>query len=167
MTVTQPTNPRARKGILAAAISIGLALAVAAIGGLATSSSVGSWYVTLNKPSFNPPSAVFAPVWTTLYILMALAAWRAWRSPAADDKRRRALMLYGVQLALNLAWSLIFFGLRRPDLAMIEIAVLLAAIVATTAAFARIDRPAAWMMAPYIAWVSFASLLNFAIWRLN
>ena len=167
MTVTQPTNPRARKGILAAAISIGLALAVAAIGGLATSSSVGSWYVTLNKPSFNPPSAVFGPVWTALYILMALAAWRVWRSPAAEDKRRPALILYGVQLALNLAWSLIFFGLRRPDLAMIEIAVLLAAIVATTAAFARIDRPAAWMMAPYIAWVSFASVLNFAIWRLN
>ena len=167
MTVTQPTNPRARKGILAAAISIGLALAVAAIGGLATSSSVGSWYVTLNKPSFNPPSAVFGPVWTALYILMALAAWRVWRSPAAEDKLRPALILYGVQLALNLAWSLIFFGLRRPDLAMIEIAVLLAAIVATTAAFARIDRPAAWMMAPYIAWVSFASVLNFAIWRLN
>lgn len=167
MTVTQPTNPRARKSLLAAAISIGLALTVAAIGGLATSSSVGSWYATLNKPSFNPPSAVFGPVWTTLYILMALAAWRVWRSPAADDKRRRALMLYGVQLALNLAWSLIFFGLRRPDLAMIEIAVLLAAIVATTAAFARVDRPAAWLMAPYIAWVSFASVLNFAIWRLN
>ncbi len=106
-------------------------------------------------------------MWTTLYILMALAAWRVWRSPAADDKRRRALMLYGVQLALNLAWSLIFFGLRRPDLAVIEIAVLLAAIVATTAAFARIDRPAAWMMAPYVAWVSFASVLNFAVWRLN
>lgn len=167
MTVTQPTSPRARKSLLAAAISIGLALTVAAIGGLATSSSVGSWYATLNKPSFNPPGAVFGPVWTTLYILMALAAWRVWRSPAADDKRRRALMLYGVQLALNLAWSLIFFGLRRPDLAVVEIAVLLAAIVATTAAFARIDRPAAWMMAPYIAWVSFASVLNFAIWRLN
>jgi len=167
MTVTQPTNPRARKSLLAAEISIGLALTVAAIGGLATSSSVGSWYATLNKPSFNPPSAVFGPVWTTLCILMALAAWRVWRGPAADDKRRRALMLYGVQLALNLAWSLIFFGLRRPDLAMIEIAVLLAAIVATTAAFARVDRPAAWLMAPYIAWVSFASVLNFAIWRLN
>ncbi len=167
MTVTQPGNPRARRGLLAAAASIGLALAVGAIGGIATSSSVGSWYAALNKPSFNPPSAVFGPVWTALYILMALAAWRVWRNPAGDDRRRPALILYGVQLALNLAWSLIFFGLRRPDLAMIEIAVLLVAILATTAAFARIDRPAAWMMAPYIAWVSFASALNFAIWRLN
>ncbi len=167
MTITQPTNPRARKGLLAAVLFVALSLAVGAIGGFATASSVTSWYLTLNKPSFNPPSAVFAPVWTTLYILMALAAWRVWRSPAADDSRRRALILYGVQLALNLGWSLIFFGLRRPDLAMIEIVVMLAAILATTAAFARIDRPAAWMMAPYVAWVSFASVLNFAIWRLN
>jgi benzodiazapine receptor len=167
MSVTQPTNPRARRGLLTAAISVGLALAIGGIGSLATSSSVGSWYATLNKPSFNPPSAVFGPVWTALYILMALAAWRVWRSAAPDRQRRQALLLYGVQLALNLAWSLIFFGLQRPDLASVEIVVLLAAILATTAAFARIDRPAAWMMAPYIAWVSFATLLTFSIWRLN
>lgn len=167
MTVTQPTNPRARKSLLAAGASIGLALVVGAIGGIATSSSVGSWYATLNKPAFNPPGAVFGPVWTALYILMALAAWRVWRAPAGDAPRRRALVLYGVQLALNLAWSLIFFGLRRPDLALLEIVVLLIAIIATTAAFARVDRPAAWMMAPYIAWVSFATLLTFSIWRLN
>lgn len=167
MTAADPDNPRARKGLVAAAVSVGLALAVGGLGSIATQSSVGSWYAGLNKPDFNPPSAVFGPVWTALYVVMALAAWRVWRSRAPDAQRRPALILYGVQLALNLGWSLIFFGLQRPDLALVEIAVLLIAILATTAAFARVDRPAAWMMAPYIAWVSFAGVLNFAIWRLN
>ncbi len=96
---------------------------------------------------------------------MALAAWRVWRSPAAS--RRAALILYAVQLVLNVAWSLVFFGLRRTDLALAEIAVLLAAVLATAAAFWRADRPAGLMMIPYIAWVAFASALNFEIWRLN
>ncbi|MCI3135641.1 TspO/MBR family protein [Phenylobacterium aquaticum] len=164
---THTLSPRAPKRLLPAVISIVLALAVGAIGGLATASSVTSWYVTLTKPVFNPPNAVFGPVWTTLYILMAVAAWRVWEVAPAGPVRRRAITLYAAQLGLNLAWSLIFFGLRRPDLALAEIAVLLAAVIATAIAFWRIDRPAGLMLVPYAAWVSFASVLNFAIWRLN
>ena len=156
-----------RGGLVSAAASVAIALAVGAVGGFATASSVTTWYAGLNKPSFNPPNGVFAPVWTTLYVLMALAAWRVWRADAADGRRRSALVLYAVQLALNLAWSLIFFGLRQPGLALGEVALLMAAAIATDAAFWRIDRPAGLMMAPYAAWVAFASVLNLEIWRLN
>lgn len=136
------------------------------IGGLATASSVTTWYAGLIKPPFNPPNAVFGPVWTTLYVLMALAAWRVWRAgPAA--RRRPGLILYAAQLALNLGWSLIFFGLRQPAIALAEVALLLAAVVATAVAFWHADRPAGLMMIPYAAWVAFASVLNFEIWRLN
>jgi tryptophan-rich sensory protein len=170
MTV-QSLKPGARGGLVSAAVSVAIALAVGAIGGFATASSVTTWYVGLNKPAFNPPNAVFGPVWTTLYVLMALAAWRVWRAgppgSSGGGRRRLALILYAVQLALNLAWSLIFFGLRQPGLALAEIAVLLAAVFATSAAFWRIDRPAGLMMVPYAAWVAFASLLNLEIWRLN
>jgi tryptophan-rich sensory protein len=163
---TLSLKPGAPNGLPAAVASVAIALAVGAIGGFATASSVTSWYVGLNKPAFNPPNAVFAPIWTALYVLMALAAWRVWRAPAGRA-RSAALLLYAVQLALNLAWSLIFFGLRRPDLALIEVAALLAAVIACAVAFWRIDRTAGLMLVPYAAWVAFASVLNFAIWRLN
>ena len=155
-----------RNGPLAALISIAAVAAVGVIGGLATASSVTTWYAGLNKPAFNPPNAVFGPVWTTLYLLMALAAWRIWRA-ARTSERRPALILYAVQLVLNLAWSLIFFGLRQPALALADIGLLLGAVVATAIAFWRIDRPAGLMMLPYAGWAAFAALLNFEIWRLN
>ena len=158
---------RLPRGLPAALVSIAVALGVGAIGGFATASSVTTWYAGLNKPLFNPPNAVFAPVWTALYLLMALAAWRVWRSAPAGRPRRTALAIYAVQLALNLAWSLIFFGLRQPALALAEVAVLLRAVIACTAAFWRLDRAAGLMMAPYAAWVAFASVLTFEIWRLN
>ena len=164
---TQSIKTNTPGGPVSAIVSIVIALAVAAIGGLATASSVTTWYVGLHKPAFNPPNAVFGPVWTVLYVLMALAAWRVWRAGPAGGRRRAAIGLYAVQLALNLAWSLIFFGLRRPDLALVEIAVLLIAVLATTAVFWRRDRIAGLMLVPYAAWVAFASALNFAIWRLN
>jgi tryptophan-rich sensory protein len=163
--IPRPDGTSARNGLIALAVFIAIALAVGALGGLATASSVGGWYVTLNKPRFNPPNAIFGPVWTTLYILMAVAAWRIWRS--AGSGRRQALALYAGQLMLNLAWSVIFFGLRQPGLALIEVAFLLAAVIAAAAAFWRVDRPAGLMMAPYCAWVAFASVLTFEIWRLN
>lgn len=140
--------------------------AVAGLGGLATSSSVTTWYAALEKPTFNPPNSVFGPVWTTLYALMAYAAWRAWRG-AASDLRRRAMVLYAAQLLLNLLWSVAFFGLRQPALALVDIALLLMAILLTGAVFWRIDRTAGLAMAPYAAWVAFAGVLNFEIWRLN
>jgi tryptophan-rich sensory protein len=165
--MTLSTKPKAASGLLAAMLSIAAALAVGVIGALATASSVTTWYPTLHKPPFNPPNAVFGPVWTTLYVLMAVAAWRVWRTEAADERRRAALILYVVQLALNLAWSLIFFGLRQLALALADIALLLAAVLACAIAFWRADGPAGLMMIPYAAWVAFASVLNFAIWRLN
>jgi tryptophan-rich sensory protein len=164
---TQSLQPERKGGLIAAAISIAIALAAGGVGGFATASSVTTWYATLNKPAFNPPNAVFGPVWTALYVLMALAAWRVWRAGPAAGRRRAALWLYAIQLALNLAWSLIFFGLRQPGPAFAEVILLWAAIAATTVLFWRIDRPAGLMMLPYIAWVSFAALLNFAVWRLN
>ena len=163
---SHPVKAGSPKGLGAAAISIVIALAAGGIGGFATATSVTTWYAGLNKPAFNPPNAVFGPVWTTLYVLMALAAWRVWRG-ADGAVRRRALTIYAVQLVLNLAWSLIFFGLRQPGLAFIEVVALLASVLACAVAFWRIDRLAGTMMIPYAAWVSFASALNFAIWRLN
>lgn len=149
---------------LALAVFVVLCLAAGAIGGLATAQSVTDWYPTLAKPAWNPPSWVFAPVWTTLYVLMALAAWLVWRKgPAA----KFALRMFVVQLVLNVAWSFLFFGARSPGLAVAEIVVLWLAIMATTRAFFRLSQPAGLLMLPYIAWVSFAAVLNLAVWRLN
>ena len=164
--MSQPMPQRRSKGLIALISSIAIALSAGGIGGLATASSVSTWYAGLNKPAFNPPNAVFGPVWTTLYVLMALAAWRVWRAGPVGG-RRAALTLYAVQLALNLAWSFIFFGLRQPGFALGEVVLLLASVVATAALFWRIDRLAGLMMIPYAAWVTFASLLNFEVWRLN
>ncbi|MGB3938036.1 MAG: TspO/MBR family protein [Burkholderiales bacterium] len=142
-----------------------LCLAVGAAGGLATATSVDTWYPTLAKPAFNPPNWVFGPVWTTLYLLMALAAWRVWRSGAAGA--RLALGAWALQLALNLCWSLVFFGLQQIGAALAEILVLLAAILLTAFLSWRIDRLAGALYVPYLAWVAFATVLNAALWRLN
>ncbi|MDZ4734718.1 MAG: TspO/MBR family protein [Rhodospirillaceae bacterium] len=143
-----------------------LCLAVSAIGGWFTAQSVDGWYQTLAKPPFNPPDGVFAPVWIALYISMGIAAWLVWRR-AGFTGARRALGLFLIQLALNLLWTIFFFGLKAPGLALIEILLLLAAIAGTIRAFAPIDRTAAWLLVPYLAWVAFAALLNGAIWWLN
>lgn len=147
-------------GFLLATLSAG------AIGGLATASSVQSWYPTLAKPAWNPPSWLFGPVWTTLYVLMAIAAWRVWRL-AAQRGRTTALRWFWVQLGLNAAWSFLFFGLRSPGLALLEIVPLLGAILVTLVHFARLDRVAAALWLPYVAWVSFATVLNATLWWLN
>jgi benzodiazapine receptor len=148
---------------LAAFVAINAA--VSALGGWATAKSVGTWYQALAKPGFNPPDWVFAPVWTALYLMIAVAGWRAWRR--GGDEARRALVVYAVQLALNLSWSFVFFGARLVGPALLVIAALLAAIVANAALFWRLDRWAGMLLVPYAGWVSFAALLNAAIWRLN
>lgn len=140
--------------------------AAAAIGSIATSASVKTWYPGLAKPAWTPPGWLFAPVWTLLYGAMAVAAWRVWRrqtGPAAFG----VLRLYGAQLALNALWSVLFFGLRRPDLALFNIAGLWLLLVLALVRFWRVDRVAGALWAPYVAWVSFASALNAAIWNLN
>jgi tryptophan-rich sensory protein len=140
--------------------------AAAAIGSAATFQSVKSWYPTLAKPAWTPPSAVFGPVWTLLYIAMAVAAWRVWRAQTGSAATA-VLRSYGAQLFLNALWSVLFFGLRRPDLALIDIAALWIVLVIILARFWRADFVAGLLWAPYVAWVSFASALNAAIWMLN
>ncbi len=157
--------PVTRREILALATCLATCFAAAAVGSVATSSSVGGWYRTLVKPPWTPPDWVFGPVWTLLYAAMGVAAWLVWRSTTAV--RGRALALFGVQLALNAAWSWWFFGLRRIDWALVEILALWVAIALTIAAFARARPAAAWLMVPYLAWVSFAAVLNAALLRLN
>lgn len=137
------------------------------IGSFFTAPSVATWFQTLTKPALNPPAWVFGPVWTTLYALMGVAAFLVWRSGATRARVKVALGIFAVQLILNTLWSIIFFGLHSPGGALINIAALWLAIVVTIIAFAKISRPAAWLLAPYIAWVSFATYLNYAIWVLN
>ena len=143
-----------------------ICLAVSGIGGAITATSVGTWYQELQKPPFNPPDWVFAPVWTTLYLMMAVAGWRVWRVRPAGPGRV-ALAVFALQLALNLAWSFLFFGLRRIDLALVEILLLLLTIVATTVLFWRIDRVAGALFVPYGIWVVYAAALNGSLWLLN
>ena len=151
-----------RWGVLVGLLA--LCFAVAGIAGWVTATSVESWYPTLAKPGFTPPDQVFGPVWSALYSMIALAAWLAWRRVGWRD---RALGLFFAQLALNLAWSLLFFGLQLVGAALAEILLLLALIAATTLAFWRIDRRAGLLLVPYLLWVGYASLLNGAIWLIN
>ena len=139
---------------------------VSVAGGAATASSVGTWYQALQKPPFNPPDWLFAPVWTVLYVMMAVAGWRVWRKHGLR-RARAAMALFGIQLALNLAWSFVFFGYRLIGAALIEIVVLLVAIVLTTILLWRRDRFAGVLFIPYTGWVAFATALNFALWQLN
>ncbi len=125
-----------------------------------------TWYAALKKPSWNPPGWVFGPVWTFLYMAMAVAAWLVWRQGGVR-MQRGPLLRFVVQLALNAAWTPLFFGLHRPDLALIDIVLLWIAISATIAVFRKISKTAAWLLVPYLAWVSFATVLNFVLWRMN
>jgi benzodiazapine receptor len=153
----------------AALLGFGAATAlVAGLGALATQKSVNSpWYrFLLKKPSFQPPRAVFAPVWTGLYALMALSAWRVWKAPESKE-RTQALSLWGGQLALNGAWSAIFFGRREPGWALADIALLDGAVGAYAYKAAQVDKTAAWLVAPYIGWSSFATVLNGSIAYMN
>ncbi len=140
--------------------------AVAAIGSALTATSVRTWYPGLHKPALTPPAWVFGPAWGALYAMMAVAAWLVWR-PAGWSGAGSALALFAIQLALNVAWSGVFFGLKSPGPAFAEIVALWLAIAATCAAFFPRSAAAGWLLVPYLAWVSFAAYLNFAIWRLN
>lgn len=140
--------------------------AVGGISGLWTGAEVKGWYRTLHRPGFAPPNWVFGPVWSLLYLLMAVAAWLLWREPRSE-MRSWALATFGLQLALNFAWSWIFFRMHAVGWALVEICALWLAIVATVWLFAQVSPMAAWLMAPYLAWVSFAAALNAGFWWLN
>lgn len=145
---------------------IAVCFTAAGLGAAVTATSVGGWYQTLAKPSWNPPDWLFGPVWSALYLMMAVAAWLVWRGHGWSAARP-ALIWFGIQLALNVLWSVLFFGLQRPDLAFAEIVALWLAIVATCFAFRGKSVTAAWLLIPYLGWTSFAVILNFAIWRMN
>ncbi len=133
---------------------------------LGSAAGPGEWYAQLQKPAWNPPGWVFGPVWTLLYAMMAVAAWGVWRR-GGWRAQRLPLSLFLTQLALNALWTPLFFGLRSPGLALVDIVLLWLALAATLAAFARVHRASAVLLAPYLAWVSFAAFLNFTIWQLN
>ncbi len=140
--------------------------AVAGVGGLWTAGEVSGWYRTLMRPAIAPPNWVFGPVWTLLYALMAIAVWRVWLA-APSPLRSWAIAIFAVQLALNLAWSWIFFRQHAIGAALAEVVVLWIAIAMSVVLFARVAPAGAWLMAPYLAWVTFAMALNAAFWRLN
>ena len=146
------------------ALALVLPLAVGFVGTVPTARAIPTWYRTLDKPGWNPPDAVFGPVWTTLYLLMGIALVLVRR---AGEDTCRAQLVFGLQLALNTAWSFVFFGSRDPRGALVVIALLWSAILATIVEFGRIRPAAAVLLAPYLAWVSFASVLNAEIVRRN
>lgn len=152
--------------LVALAFFVALCLGIGALGASVVATSVDTWYADLAKPPFTPPDRVFGPVWTALYVLMAIAAWRVWR--AADrDTRRGPLTLFALQLALTLGWTVVFFGLQKIGAAVATIVVLDVGVAVTMLAFRPIDRWAGLLMVPYLAWAAFATVLNIAIWRLN
>ena len=145
-------------------LSIGICLLAGGLGTIFTTSAIPSWYATLNKPPFSPPNWIFAPVWTTLYILMGIALYLVL---SAKGKVQSAVTVFGIQLVLNASWSIIFFGMRNPILALVDIAALWVAIVLTIKSFYKINKLAGNLLLPYLVWVTFASILNLSIVLLN
>jgi benzodiazapine receptor len=148
-------------------VSIVVCQLAGGLGAIFTTPSIPTWYASLNKPPFNPPNWVFFPVWTTLYTLMGIAAFLVWRKGLDQRRVRVALGLFGIQLILNLAWTVIFFGLFSLFGAVIAIVFLWIAILVNIVTFWRISKPAGALLIPYIMWVSFAGILNVSVWMLN
>ena len=153
--------------ILKLTVSIVACQAAGLIGSIFTSKSVGTWYVTLAKPAFTPPSWVFAPVWITLYVMMGISAFLIWRRGLDSDLAKLGLAMFGVQLFLNALWSIAFFGLRSPLAGLIVILALSVAILLTMIIFLRISSAAGLLLLPYMGWVGFAAALNLGIFVLN
>ncbi len=148
-------------------VSLLLAYTTAAVGSFFTVEAIDTWYATLTKPELSPPNWLFGPVWTILYTLMAVAAWRVYEKRKVATRSKGALVLYGIHLALNAFWSIAFFGFQAPLFALGVIVLLLCSIVALTIFFFRIDKAAGTLFVPYVAWVSFATYLNLMIVLLN
>ena len=143
-------------------------LVIGYFSGIVTRSAIADWYPTLIKPSFNPPNWIFAPVWSMLYVMMGVAAGLVWdRMQQESEVVKKALLFFAIQLGLNALWSYLFFGLHNPMLAGLEIIVLWLMIYETYVQFAKINKIAGYLFIPYLAWVSFAAVLNASIWWLN
>jgi len=141
--------------------------AVGILGSFTTFSAIPTWYIFLNKPFFSPPNWIFGPVWTILYALMGISVFLIWQKGIKNKINREAVTLFVIQLILNGIWTPIFFGLKNLFLALIVIVAMLYFIYQTISAFSKIDKKAAYLLYPYMAWVSFATLLNFSVWILN
>ncbi len=148
-------------------ISITIPVAIGASAGAFTKPEIKTWYAQLTKPAWNPPPWLFGPVWTVLYILMGVALYIIWKNKTYHTPKRSAILIWCLQLAFNFLWSLVFFHLHQIGWALIDIGILWILIVLNIFSFSRISKPAAWLLVPYICWVSFAGLLNYAIWQLN
>jgi translocator protein len=154
------------KNLFAIIICIAIPLIVGGISGTVTSGSENDWYASLEKPVFNPPDWIFGPVWTLLYLLMGISLYLIWKRPPSP-LRKRALVIFGVQLLLNAAWSFIFFYFQLPGWALVEIIFLWIFIWAMIIVFSKINKVAAYLQVPYLLWVTFAMVLNASIWWLN
>ncbi|RME67698.1 MAG: tryptophan-rich sensory protein [Verrucomicrobia bacterium] len=143
------------------------ALTAGAVGGVVTAAGLGDWYLGLTKPKWNPPQWVFGPVWTALYLLMALAVWRVWLVRSRVPAARAVVGMYFVQLVLNAGWTVLFFGLRMPGWALVDLVVLLLLLAWLQVYLWEVDQLAGALWVPYVVWVSFAGALNAAIWRMN
>lgn len=162
MLLSHRSTPAQAAGLLA---WLAVVFVAAGLGAIA-SSDAPAFYGQLAKPGWAPPASVFGPVWSVLYLLMAVAAWLVWREPASEA-RRGALTLFVVQLVVNALWSWLFFAWRQGGLAFLDVLALLGLVIATAAAFWRLHRAAGLMLLPYIAWVGFASALTWAVWQGN
>jgi len=161
------TTEKSRFQFLPFVICIAIPICVGFVGSLLTMESVKTWYTTINKPSFNPPNGIFGPVWTSLFILMGIASYLVWKQRKTSSRYYTAAMLYLIQLVFNLGWSFLFFYQQQIGLALVEIIILLALIIATAINFYKINKVAGWLFVPYILWVSFASYLTYSIYILN
>jgi tryptophan-rich sensory protein len=148
-------------------IAILICLTIGSASGFLTANAITDYYLHLNKPTWNPPNWIFGPVWTTLYIMMGVSLWLVWKSDLSKTLVQKACLVFALQLFLNFWWSIIFFNMQSPGWAFVEIILLLSAIIYTIFQFSKISKPAAWLLFPYISWVSFASILNFKIFSLN
>ncbi|MEP7254479.1 MAG: TspO/MBR family protein [Ferruginibacter sp.] len=151
--------------VLKISVCVVLCLALGLLSGFSTVESINNWYRFINKPTWNPPDWLFGPVWTLLYVLMGIAVALVWHTP--HQNKKTAIIFFASQLVLNLAWSFIFFNLHAIGWAFTEIMIMLVLIAITIAVFYKISKPAAWLMLPYLIWVSFATVLNGSIWYLN
>ncbi|WP_396591530.1 TspO/MBR family protein [Allomuricauda sp. R78024] len=156
-----------KKKVVYILIAVTVCLLIGFLSSFATQSSVNDWYLTLNKPNFNPPNWIFAPVWTSLYILMGIAAGIVWSKGFHHIWVKTALYHFGFQLLFNALWSIVFFGFKSPSWALLVILLLLTLIILTIKWFKVVSKTAAFLLIPYLLWVLFASLLNYKIWELN
>lgn len=148
-------------------IAIAIPIIVGGTSGFFTATGVESWYQTIARPTWNPPGWIFGPVWTTLYVMMGISLFLVWKEDTSVELKKIGIALFAIQLVLNFFWSFIFFNQHQIGWALVEIVAMWVFILLTIFAFAQVNKAAAWLLVPYISWVSFATILNFTIWQLN